>query len=70
MGCGAADAAGAGEAVAAAAPLSLLDQIVIDGRLGQSDEEKAIGKSWVEKFVAEVMNKTIKISADEPQVMS
>lgn len=49
---------------------SLLDTIVEDGRLGQSQEERQLGKSWIKDFVSEVMKGTLTVSADTDQMLN
>ena len=60
----------AAEEAPAQAPASLLDQIVQEGRIGQSDEERALGKAWVKDFVGEIMKGTIKVSPDTDKMLN
>lgn len=43
---------------------SLLDKIVKEGRLGQSDDERRQGKEWVNAFLSEIMKNQIVVSKD------
>jgi type VI secretion system protein ImpC len=43
---------------------SLLDSIVAEGKLGQSDDERKQGKEWVGAFLEEVMRDQIMVSKD------
>jgi type VI secretion system protein ImpC len=54
----------AGAAYSADAELSLLDQIVQDGRVGRDAEAQARGKDLVKRFVAEVLEGSITVSRD------
>src|SRR5919108_5811140 len=51
-------------------PPGLLEEIIREGRIGQSDEEKAVGKAWLKDFIAELTKKTIKVSADTDQMLA
>ncbi|MEO7652409.1 MAG: type VI secretion system contractile sheath large subunit [Bryobacteraceae bacterium] len=46
------------------APIRLLDKIVTEGRLGQSDRERARGQEWVKDLADEVMTGQMKVSKD------
>jgi type VI secretion system protein ImpC len=46
------------------ADVNLLDRIVDEGRLGQSDDEKARGREWVRELVEQVMLGEITFSKD------
>src|ERR1019366_5372787 len=43
---------------------SLLDTIVENGRLGQTDDERTKAKTWVKKLVDEVLRGEIQVSKD------
>src|SRR5436305_877229 len=43
---------------------SLLDRIVQEGKLGQSEEERKQGKEWVDAFLQEVMRDQMLVSKD------
>src|SRR5712692_4880419 len=43
---------------------SLLDRIIAEGRLGQTAEEKARGKEWVQDFIEEILRGQIVVSKD------
>jgi len=43
---------------------SLLDRIVDQGRLGQTAEERARGREWVQDFIEEILKGQIKVSKD------
>ena len=43
---------------------SLLERIVEEGRLGQTPEERARGKEWVQDFIEEILKGQIKVSKD------
>jgi type VI secretion system protein ImpC len=51
-------------AAAEAAEVSLLDQIVDEGRFGAADEQRARGRDLVKSFVHEVLQGSISIAAD------
>jgi type VI secretion system protein ImpC len=55
--------AGSGKSEVTVEP-SLLDSIVAEGKLGQSDEERKQGKEWVGAFLEEVMRDQILVSKD------
>ncbi len=59
-----AEKAGAATAVSTTDDLSLLDQIVEQGRLGKDAESKSRGKDLVKRFVSEVLDGTISINRD------
>lgn len=64
-------AAAAAPAVPAEAqPKSILDTIVDEGRIAQSAEEKKIGRTWVEKFISEIMQGSMKVSADTDKMLA
>jgi len=54
---------------AAPAP-SLLDQIIIDGRLGQSEAERVRGKEWVKELVGQVMAGQMTVSRDIEKMLN
>jgi type VI secretion system protein ImpC len=43
---------------------SLLDRIITEGRLGQTDDERARAKEWVQSLVDQVLDKQIVVSKD------
>ena len=54
----------AAQAVTTEGDLSLLDQIVEQGRMGKDPESKSRGKDLVKRFVSEVLEGTISINRD------
>ncbi len=54
----------AAQAVTTEGELSLLDQIVEQGRMGKDPESKSRGKDLVKRFVSEVLEGTISINRD------
>ena len=56
--------------VEAQLPASLLDQIVQEGRLGQSQEERQQGKEWIQAFLDEVMKSQMLVSKDTEAMLS
>lgn len=57
-------AGAAAEAVTTDGDLSLLDQIVEQGKMGKDPESKSRGKDLVKRFVSEVLEGTISINRD------
>jgi type VI secretion system protein ImpC len=57
-------ASAAAQAVTTDGDLSLLDQIVEQGRMGKDPESKSRGKDLVKRFVSEVLEGTITINRD------
>jgi type VI secretion system protein ImpC len=53
-----------------AATQSLLDQIVTEGRLGQSDTERVRSKEWVKQLVSQVMEGEITVSDDVTKMIN
>jgi type VI secretion system protein ImpC len=51
-------------------PASLLDTIVEEGRLGQSQEERQQGKEWVQAFLDEIMQSQVLVSKDMDKMLS
>ena len=51
-------------------PVSLVDRIVDEGRLGQSDVERQQGKQWVQAFLDEIMQSQIVVSKDLEHMLS
>jgi type VI secretion system protein ImpC len=49
---------------------SLLDRIVEEGRLGQSDEEKKQGKEWINAFLSEVLKNQVVVSKDTDAMLT
>ena len=49
---------------------SLLDRIVEEGRLGQSDEEKKQGKEWINAFLTEVLKNQVVVSKDTDAMLT
>jgi type VI secretion system protein ImpC len=49
---------------------SLLDRIVDEGRLGQSDEEKKQGKEWINAFLTEVLKNQVVVSKDTDAMLT
>ena len=45
-------------------PVGLLDQIVDEGRLGQSQEEREQGRDWIQAFLGEIMKSEVLVSED------
>jgi type VI secretion system protein ImpC len=43
---------------------SILDRIIVEGKLGQSDEERSQAKLWVETLVGNVLNKNMVFKKD------
>ena len=56
--------------VEAQLPASLLDQIVEEGRLGQSQEERQQGKEWIQAFLDEIMKSQMLVSKDTEAMLS
>jgi type VI secretion system protein ImpC len=52
-----------------AAPRSLLDTIVEEGRLGQSPEEQSKGKEWVKELVDQVLEGQIRVGKDTDETL-
>src|SRR6202167_2956503 len=44
--------------------LSLLDRIAVEGRIGQTDQERSSGKLWLKDLVQEVMTGQMTVSKD------
>lgn len=44
--------------------VGLLDRIVEEGRLGQSEDEKKLGKEWINAFLTEVLKNQVVVSKD------
>src|ERR1035438_9763351 len=44
--------------------LSLLDRIILDGRIGQTDQERTAGKLWLKDLVQDVMTGQMTVSKD------
>ena len=44
--------------------VGLLDKIVQEGRLGQSEDEKKLGKEWINAFLTEVLKNQVVVSKD------
>jgi type VI secretion system protein ImpC len=64
MGAEPATAAAQGAADVTTENRSILDRIIEDGRIGQSDEERRSGKVWLTDLLKEVMDGQITISND------
>jgi type VI secretion system protein ImpC len=56
--------------VEAQLPASLLDQIVEEGRLGQSQEERQQGREWIQAFLDEIMKSQMLVSKDTEAMLS
>ena len=57
-------------AAAEAAPqTNLLDSIVANGRLGQTDDEKAQGKRWVKELINQVLDGQIQVDEDTDRML-
>jgi len=54
----------AGAAAEVTVDASLLDRIVSEGKLGQNEDERKVGKEWVGAFLEEVMRDQILVSKD------
>src|SRR5581483_7874240 len=54
----------AGAAAEVTVDASLLDRIVSEGKLGQNEDERKVGKEWVAAFLEEVMRDQILVSTD------
>jgi type VI secretion system protein ImpC len=52
------------------APGNLLDRIITEGRLGQTDDEKAHAKEWVTSLVGQVLNKQMLVSKDTEAMLN
>jgi len=50
-------------------PATLLDQIVLEGRLGQTDEERKAGREWLTTLVQEVMDEQITVSSNTGKML-
>src|ERR1035437_3247578 len=51
-------------------PANLLDQIVEEGRLGQSPEERQQGRDWIQAFLGEIMQSQVLVSEDTLAMLS
>ena len=51
-------------------PGSLLDKIIIEGRLAQSDDEKTRAKDWLIGLVDQVLDKQMLVSKDTEQMLT
>jgi type VI secretion system protein ImpC len=49
---------------------SLLDRIITEGRLGQTDDEKARAKEWVQSLVDQVLSKEMLVSKDTEAMLN
>ena len=49
---------------------SLLDRIVSEGKLGQSEDERKQGKEWVGAFLEDVMRDQILVSKDTDAMLA
>jgi len=49
---------------------SLLDRIITEGRLGQTDDEKARAKEWVTSLVDQVLDKQMVVSKDTEAMLN
>jgi type VI secretion system protein ImpC len=61
---------GIGAPVETQVPVNLLDRIVEEGRLGQSDVERQQGRQWVQAFLDEIMKSQIVVSKDLEHMLS
>jgi type VI secretion system protein ImpC len=59
-----------GQATETTAEVTLLDRIVQEGRLGQSDAERDRGKAWVKQLVSQVMEGEITVSPDIAEMIN
>src|SRR4051812_3032764 len=50
--------------------VSLLDKIVEDSHLGHNEEERRVGKDWVQAFLKEVETDKIRVSSDLDSMLS
>ena len=60
----------AGPAAEVTVEPSLLDKIVSEGKLGQNEDERKVGKEWVGAFLEEVMRDQILVSKDTDAMIS
>src|SRR3954465_719202 len=49
---------------------SILDRIVEDGRIGQSEEERSAGKLWLKDLIQEVMTGQMVVSKDTEEMIN